>query len=82
MSDGENVPPVPIENRIKNEIPFLSNVIVVGDQREFLTCLMTLKVQSIVHAHRNTRARATNQYQWFYKQVGYYSTNSFWGILT
>ena len=44
MSDGENIPPVPIEDRIKNEIPFLSNVMVVGDQREFLTCLMTLKV--------------------------------------
>ena len=44
MSDGKNIPPVPIENRIKNEIPFLSNVIVVGDQRNFLTCLMTLKV--------------------------------------
>ena len=44
MADGENIPPVPIENRIKNEIPFLSHVIVVGDQRNFLTCLMTLKV--------------------------------------
>ena len=44
MSDGENIPPVPIENRIKNEIPFLSHVMVVGDQRNFLTCLMTLKV--------------------------------------
>ena len=44
MSDGENIPPVPIENRIKNEIPFLSNVMVVGDQRDFLACLMTLKV--------------------------------------
>ena len=48
MSDGENIPPVPIEDRIKNEIPFLSNVMVVGDQRKFLTCLMTLKV---LHFH-------------------------------
>ena len=51
MSDGENIPPVPIENRIKNEIPFLSNVIVVGDQREFLTCLMTLKVYTFSHMY-------------------------------
>jgi len=43
-SGGEKIHPVPIEKRIKSEIPFLSNVMVVGDKREYLTCLMTLKV--------------------------------------
>ena len=43
-SGGENIAPVPIENRIKKEAPFLSNVMVVGDQRNYLTCLVTMKV--------------------------------------
>jgi long-chain-fatty-acid--CoA ligase ACSBG len=42
-SGGENIPPVPIENVIKASVPFLSNVMLIGDKRKFLTCLITLK---------------------------------------
>jgi long-chain-fatty-acid--CoA ligase ACSBG len=41
---GENLAPVPIEDRIKAEVPFLSNVMLIGDKRKFLSCLVTLKV--------------------------------------
>jgi long-chain-fatty-acid--CoA ligase ACSBG len=44
-SGGENIAPVPIEDSIKRELPFISNVIVVGDHRNFLTCLLTLKCE-------------------------------------
>ena len=44
MSGGDNVAPVPIEDRIKKEVPFLSNVMVIGENRKDLTCLVTLKV--------------------------------------
>ena len=44
---GENVPPVPIEESIKRNCEdLLSNVIVVGDKRKFLSCFVTLKVSN------------------------------------
>ena len=46
---GENVPPVPIEESIKRNCEdLLSNVIVVGDKRKFLSCFVTLKVSMVL----------------------------------
>ncbi len=44
-SGGENIPPVMIESAIKSELPFVNNVMVVGDRRKYLTCLITLLVR-------------------------------------
>lgn len=41
---GENVPPIPIENMVKEKIPIISNVVLVGDKAKFLSALLTLKV--------------------------------------
>ncbi|OQR90235.1 long-chain-fatty-acid-CoA ligase [Achlya hypogyna] len=41
---GENIPPVLLEDAIKEELPILSNVMVVGDKRKFLAALLTLRV--------------------------------------
>ena len=43
-SGGENVAPVPIEDRVKKELPFVSQVFLAGEQRHFLSCLITLQV--------------------------------------
>ena len=43
---GEEVHPVYIEDCIKSEVPFLSNVMLIGDKREYLICLITLKVRN------------------------------------
>jgi long-chain-fatty-acid--CoA ligase ACSBG len=40
---GENIPPVLIESEIKSVMSFIANVMVVGEGRKYLTCLITLK---------------------------------------
>ncbi|DBA02153.1 TPA: hypothetical protein N0F65_004788 [Lagenidium giganteum] len=42
---GENIPPVLIEASLKSELPALSNVMVIGDKRKFLTFVCTLRVK-------------------------------------
>ena len=42
---GENVPPVLIENEMKAAMPALSNCMVIGDKRKFLSMLVSLKVE-------------------------------------
>ena len=42
-SGGKNIPPVPIEEDIKKAMQaFVSQVVVIGDGKNYLTCLITL----------------------------------------
>ena len=42
---GENIAPLPIEDNIKKELPdAVSNVMVVGDGRKYLTCLVSMDI--------------------------------------
>ena len=41
---GENIPPVLIEDELKRAMPALSNAMVIGDKRKFLTVLLCLRV--------------------------------------
>jgi len=42
---GENIAPVPIEDKLKELMPFVSNVMMHGDKKKFNVVLMTLKCQ-------------------------------------
>ena len=44
-SGGENVDPAPIELAIRSICPLISNAVVVGDHRKFVSLLLTLKVK-------------------------------------
>ena len=42
---GENVTPVPIEHLFKSSCPIVSYCVLIGDQRKYLSMLITLKVK-------------------------------------
>jgi len=44
---GENVPPVLIEDKVKEALPCVSNCMLIGDKRKFLSLLITLRVTQL-----------------------------------
>jgi len=42
---GENIAPVPIEEKLKELCPAISNVMMVGDKRKYNVCVVTVKTE-------------------------------------
>lgn len=60
---GENIPPVPIEDAVKEAVPLISNAMLIGDKRKFLSMLLTIKVNADAvgrTAPRSARLRLPN----------------------
>ena len=66
---GENVPPVLIEDSIIEELPCLSNAMLIGDRRKFLSCLLTLKVEVDADTLEPTDKLASAAVDWC-KEIG------------
>ena len=46
---GENVSPILIEEALKEICPLISHVLVIGDERRYLTALFTIKCKAAEH---------------------------------
>ena len=44
---GENVAPIPIEDAVKRELPVVSNCMLIGDKKKFMSLLITLMVTCV-----------------------------------
>jgi len=67
---GENVAPVPIEDAFKNECPACSNIVVVGEQRRFISAIITLKVDIDMKTGTPTQKLLPETVKYFKKEAG------------
>lgn len=61
---GENVPPVPIEDRLKVELPAISNCMLIGDKRKFLSMLITIRSEINADTQEPTNRLSPVALQW------------------
>ncbi|XP_014609244.1 PREDICTED: long-chain-fatty-acid--CoA ligase ACSBG2 isoform X1 [Polistes canadensis] len=66
---GENIPPVHIEELILSELPALSNVLLIGDKRKYLTVLVTLKAETKVDTGEPLDELTSDTLRWL-KSIG------------
>ena len=69
-SGGKNVAPVPIEERIRERLGELAgNVVVIGDGRKYLTCLLTLKNAADPETQEPTGTLARSADRWISRAI-------------
>ena len=61
---GENIAPVPIEDNIKAELPIISNAILIGDKKKFLTAFLTFKTVIDPNTDVPTNKLTDNALEW------------------
>ena len=61
---GENIAPVPIEENIKAALPCISNAILIGDKRKFLSVFLTFKVIMDTNTDTPTNQLTSSVLEW------------------
>ncbi|KDR23088.1 Long-chain-fatty-acid--CoA ligase ACSBG2, partial [Zootermopsis nevadensis] len=61
---GENIPPVLIEEEVKAQLPCISNAMLIGDKRKFLSVLLTLKTEMNLETGEPLEELAPAAKQW------------------
>src|SRR5262249_23686942 len=56
---GKNIPPSEIENQLKFS-PFISDAVVIGDQRKFLSCLVMIDHETVAQFAQEKNVPFTN----------------------
>ena len=65
---GENVAPVPIEQNIKAELQHISNCVLIGDKKKFLSLLITLKTE--IDSEGTPKDELTNEVKGWLQTLG------------
>lgn len=61
---GENIPPVAIEDKVKEVLPCISHCMLIGDKRKFLTMLLTFKTEIDKDTHEPTDQLTVSAINW------------------
>jgi len=63
---GENVAPVPVEDAVKEQLPCLSNCMLIGDSHKFLSILLTFKVSHLLHSALSSAVYVVSDSRWMF----------------
>ncbi|XP_052277987.1 long-chain-fatty-acid--CoA ligase ACSBG2-like isoform X2 [Dreissena polymorpha] len=62
---GENIAPVPVESAVKEALPCVSNCMLIGDKRKFLSMLITLKTEMNLDTNEPLDSLAPETLSWY-----------------
>ena len=61
------MPPQPIHDMVKEQLPVISQVLLLGDKQKFLSCLLTLAVEvdpdTLVRNRKKDEKRGKEEYE-------------------
>jgi long-chain-fatty-acid--CoA ligase ACSBG len=62
---GENIPPVSIEDLVKEQLSIVSHAMLIGDKRKFLSILLTLKTEIDLNTGEPLQKLTHSTQEWY-----------------